>query len=51
MDSGIDTCDIYRCDCDADADDDADGHYEQRAEATINAAESGRGSYYNWAFH
>jgi hypothetical protein len=29
----------------------ADGDDEQRTEATIDAAESRRGSYYDWGFH
>jgi len=32
-------------------DDDGDDDDEQRAEATIDAAESRRGSYYDWGFH
>jgi hypothetical protein len=30
---------------------DGDGDGEQRAEATIDAAESRRGSYYDWVLH
>ena len=33
------------------ADGDGDGDGDQRAEATIDTAESRRGSYYDWGFH
>jgi len=36
---------------DGDDDDDGDGDDEQRAEATIDAADSRRLSYYDWGFH
>ena len=43
----------YKLDTDAmdHGDSDGDGDDEQQAEATIDAAESGRGSYYDWGFH